>query len=75
MARLIDDHARRLRITRGKITLQPGIVPVAHVVEEAIESVRPLITQHEHSLSVTLGSETLLLEADRARLVKSSEIC
>ncbi len=70
MARLVDDLLDASRITRGKIELQKTIVALGDVVAEASESARPWVTQHEHSLSVTLGSEPILVEGDRARLIQ-----
>src|SRR5262249_54129309 len=70
MARLIDDLLDVSRITRGQITLQRTIVPLAEIVEEAIDAARSSIAQHDHSLSVTLGSEPLPIDADRARMVQ-----
>jgi signal transduction histidine kinase/ActR/RegA family two-component response regulator len=70
MARLVDDLLDVSRITRGRIVLQRSVVPVAEIVEEAVETVRPLVVQHDHSLSVTLGSQALRVHGDRARLVQ-----
>jgi PAS domain S-box-containing protein len=71
MTRLVDDLLDVSRITRGKIDLKRAVISLADVVADAVETVRPMITQHAHTLSVTLGSETIRVHADRARLAQA----
>ena len=70
MTRLVDDLLDVSRITRGKIKLERAPIALSDVIEEAIESARPLIEQHEHTLSLALEPTPIALEGDRARLVQ-----
>jgi PAS domain S-box-containing protein len=68
LARLIEDLLDISRITRGKIALRKEIVDVSPVAASAVETVRPLIEERKHKLSVSLAAGTLRLEADPLRL-------
>ncbi len=70
MVRLIDDLLDVSRISRGKMRLQKRRVSLAAVVQDAVETVRPLIDESEHSLSVTLPPEPVYLHVDPARLAQ-----
>ena len=70
MARLVDDLLEVSRITRGRIALRTERLSLADVVRDAVETTRPMVEQHEHTLSVTLGDESIVLDGDRARLVQ-----
>ena len=52
LTRLVDDLLEVSRITRGKIGLSRALLTLSDVVDEAIETARPLVEQHEHTLSV-----------------------
>jgi signal transduction histidine kinase len=67
LSRLIDDLLDVSRITRGKIQLKKQNIDATAVVEHAVETVRPLIEEHKHELTVTFDPE-LRLEADPMRL-------
>ncbi|HEV2171724.1 MAG TPA: PAS domain-containing protein, partial [Candidatus Binatus sp.] len=64
MARMLDDLLDVSRITRGTLTLHRQRVPLASVLEHAIEVAQPLITAHRHRLTVDLPSEPIEIEAD-----------
>jgi PAS domain S-box-containing protein len=68
LAHLVDDLLEVSRITTGRIQLLMERVAVHGIVERAIESVRPLIERHRHSLTVSLPSELAWVEGDSARL-------
>ncbi len=70
MTRLVDDLLEISRITRDKIELRREPLLLSAIIEEAIESARPLITQRGHELSVVLAEEPIPLQGDRARLVQ-----
>jgi two-component system CheB/CheR fusion protein len=70
LARLVDDLLDVSRITQGKIALRTEAVAVADVVHRAIETTRPEIDVRGHTLTVTLPSEPVLLEADPVRLAQ-----
>ena len=68
LGRLIDDLLDVSRITRGKIELRRENLDVSRVLNQAIESVRPLIEQRNHRLTVAYAPEPLRIEADPTRL-------
>ncbi len=68
MVRLIDDLLDVSRITRGKLRLQRDLVPLADVINSAIETSRPVIEEAGHELIYSLPSETVYLDADATRL-------
>ena len=70
LTRLVDDLLDVSRLTRGKITLKKETVLLSDVVDAAVETSRPLIEQHEHSLSVRVVDPEIRLEGDHARLVQ-----
>lgn len=68
MARLLDDLLDVSRITRGKIELRRQTVELAAIVDQVVESCRPMIAERHQALSVTLPRQPLNLEADPTRL-------
>lgn len=68
MVRLIDDLMDVSRITRGKIELRNEPIELVQVVQQAIETSRPLIEASGHTLSVSVPSRPLTLTADGTRL-------
>src|SRR5580658_8948057 len=56
------------RTLTGRIQLRPEQVTVSGIVERAVETVRPLIDQHKHELTLSLPPEPIWLYADAARL-------
>lgn len=68
MTRLIDDLLDVSRITRGKIELREQPLLLSSVIEQAIESARPLIDERGHRVVLDLPSEPVTFLADPARL-------
>ncbi|MGA8215077.1 MAG: PAS domain S-box protein, partial [Candidatus Sulfotelmatobacter sp.] len=68
LSRLVDDLLEISRITTGRVRLRQERVAVSGIVERAVESVRPLIDQHKHELTVSLSPQPIWLYADAARL-------
>ena len=68
LTHLIDDLMEVSRITSGRIHLHEELLALSGVVEHAVETVRPLIDQHRHSLELTLPAEPIWLQGDAARL-------
>jgi len=68
LTRLVDDLLDVSRITRGAITLRSERVEIAKVVENAVESCRPLIDKHRHQLEVRLPDGPRVVQGDPARL-------
>jgi PAS domain S-box-containing protein len=70
MVRLVDDLLDVSRITRNRLELRKTHVALASVIENAVETARPLIESKGHTLTVTLPPEPLDLEADLTRLAQ-----
>jgi PAS domain S-box-containing protein len=68
LARLIDDLLDVSRITRGKIELRKERIDAAHVIESAVEAVRPLFDERRHKVEVSYNPGTLWVDADPTRL-------
>jgi signal transduction histidine kinase/CheY-like chemotaxis protein len=70
LVRLVDDLLDVSRIARGKIELKKESLPLADVVERAVEAVRPLTDGLDHQLVVELPSQPLWLRGDPVRLAQ-----
>jgi PAS domain S-box-containing protein len=71
MIHLVDDLLDISRITQGKIELRPERVDMLAVLQNAVETSRPLIEARRHELSLRLPpAESLTLRADATRLVQ-----
>ncbi|VTR95894.1 multi-sensor hybrid histidine kinase : Multi-sensor hybrid histidine kinase OS=Planctomyces brasiliensis (strain ATCC 49424 / DSM 5305 / JCM 21570 / NBRC 103401 / IFAM 1448) GN=Plabr_1025 PE=4 SV=1: Response_reg: PAS_3: GAF: HisKA: HATPase_c: Response_reg [Gemmata massiliana] len=68
--RLIDDLLDISRISQNKLNLQRAPITLAEVIDSAVETARPLIDAAEHTLTVTLPSEPIVLDADLTRLAQ-----
>ncbi|HJX28573.1 MAG TPA: ATP-binding protein, partial [Thermoanaerobaculia bacterium] len=70
MVRLIDDLLDVSRISRNKMELRRSRVPLADVISNAVETVRPALDAAGHELTVSLPPEQILLDADLTRLAQ-----
>jgi PAS domain S-box-containing protein len=68
MVRLIDDLLDIARISQNKIELRRTHVPIAAVIDSAVETARPSIEAEGHELSISLPDEPLFVDADLTRL-------
>lgn len=68
LVRLVDDLLEISRIARGKIELRLEVVEVADVLNDALETSRPLIEAMQHTLEVDVPTETVRIECDGVRL-------
>ncbi|HEV8072172.1 MAG TPA: PAS domain S-box protein [Planctomycetaceae bacterium] len=68
LSHLVDDLLEISRITTGRVQLRQERVAMSGIVECAVASVRPLIDQHKHELTVSLSPQPIWLYADAARL-------
>lgn len=68
LARLIDDLLDVSRITSGKIRLRKEFVDASTVLDQAIESARPLIDERGHTLTVSVERGELPLYVDATRV-------
>lgn len=67
---LVDDLLDVSRITRGKLELRKFTVPLADVVQSAVEASRPFIDEANHDLTVNLPGEPITLDGDPHRLAQ-----
>jgi PAS domain S-box-containing protein len=65
---LVDDLLEVSRITTGRIRLRQELVPLADIVEGAMETVRPIMDNRRHQFIVNLPSDAVWLRADPARI-------
>jgi PAS domain S-box-containing protein len=70
MTRLIDDLLEVSRISQGRMVLQREPVELRQVLQQSIETSRPLIERQEQTLNVRLPSEPILIDGDPARLAQ-----
>jgi signal transduction histidine kinase/DNA-binding response OmpR family regulator len=70
MIRLVDDLLDVSRITNGKVQLRKETVSLDVIVEQAVQTSRPLIEDRHHDLSIALPSRPVRLSADPTRLTQ-----
>ena len=68
LGRLVDDLLDVSRITRGKVELRRQPLDLRDVVQNAMESSRPLIEGRQHNLQLAMPSQPLPLDGDITRL-------
>jgi CheY-like chemotaxis protein/nitrogen-specific signal transduction histidine kinase len=68
LSHLVNDLLEVSRITTGKIRLHKETIDVRKVVEQAAETVRPLIEQRRHELLLSQPAEPMWLHADPVRI-------
>lgn len=68
MARLLDDLSDLSRVAMGKIHLRRVTVDLAEAVKAATRTVRPLLAEGGHSLSLSLATDALWVAADPVRI-------
>jgi len=70
MVRLIDDLLDLSRITRNKLELRRDRLELSAVIEDAVETVRPVLESRGHDFRVRLAPGAILVHADRTRLAQ-----
>jgi len=70
MTGLVDDLLDVSRVTRGLVALSTQVLDLRHVVEDAAEQVRPLITARRHQLVLELPDGPASVKGDHKRLVQ-----
>jgi CheY-like chemotaxis protein/two-component sensor histidine kinase len=70
MVHLIDDLLDVSRIGRGTIVLKKERVHLAAVIQQAVETSRPLIEEAGHELSISVPTDPIPVDADPTRLVQ-----
>jgi signal transduction histidine kinase/ActR/RegA family two-component response regulator len=72
MTGLIDDLLDVSRVTRGLVVLARDQVDLRHVIDDAVEQVRPLIEARRHQLTLQLAPEIgpAFVQGDPKRLIQ-----
>jgi PAS domain S-box-containing protein len=70
LTRLVDDLLDVSRISRGKVILNKQPLELATIVNHAMETSRPLIQAHGHSISLSLPSQPVWIEGDLIRIAQ-----
>ncbi len=70
LVRLVDDLLDVSRIKTGKVSLRKQRVEFHTIVDQAVETARPLLDSRKHKFSLSVPKESMWLEADPARLTQ-----
>lgn len=70
LARLVDDLLDISRIRQGHLTLQERPVDVGEILDQALETVQPLMREQRHDLIVERLQVPTYVLGDRSRLVQ-----
>ncbi len=68
MTRLVEDLLDAARIVRGHVQLTLAVFDVRTAIERAGDSVRALMAERQHELTLSLPEEPVFVQADSARL-------
>lgn len=68
LSHLVDDLLDVSRITRNKIRLNLQIADLKTLVDDAVETIQPLMDARKHELSVSLPAQPVSLEVDVSRM-------
>jgi PAS domain S-box-containing protein len=70
LVRLVDDLLDISRISRNKLELRKARIALASVIENAVETARPLMESKGQKLTIALPPEPIYLDADLTRLAQ-----
>jgi PAS domain S-box-containing protein len=70
MVHLVDDLMDVSRISRDQLQIRKERVALAAILENAIETSRPLIEEAGHQLTVSLAGTSIYLDADPTRMAQ-----
>jgi PAS domain S-box-containing protein len=70
MERLVDDLLDISRITNDKLELRKARVELTVIIQQAVETFRPLAERAAHTLTVTIPPEPIYLDGDAVRLAQ-----
>jgi signal transduction histidine kinase len=71
LTRLVDDLLDVSRITRGKITLSRQPLDIATLINQAIETIEPLVLEREQQLALRVPPEPMQVDGDPTRLTQA----
>src|SRR6185437_1616236 len=70
LSRLVDDLLDISRIQQGRLALQERPVAIADILDQALETVQPLLREQRHDLSIERLPRQAFVLGDPARLVQ-----
>ena len=70
MTSLVDDLLDVSRVTRGLVSLSTQVLDLRHVVDDAAEQIRPMITARRHKVVLDLPDGPAHVKGDHKRLVQ-----
>jgi two-component system CheB/CheR fusion protein len=70
MVRLVDDLLDLSRLSQGKLQLSVRRIDPVTIVEAALQSTRPLIDTHHHTIDVQLDGQGAMVLGDSTRLTQ-----
>ena len=68
LARLVDDLLDVARVRRGLIEVEKDLVDLQHVIDDAIETITPVLQSRSQSVTVVRAQKRTLVEGDPVRL-------
>ena len=68
LTRLIDELLEVSRITTGRIHLKQERIDINKILDNAVETVRPLLNERQHELTISLAPLPVWVFADAARM-------
>jgi signal transduction histidine kinase/CheY-like chemotaxis protein len=68
MIRLVDDLLDVSRISRGKLTVRREPIELSNALQNAVDTVRPLLESEGQSLSIDIPERPIYMQADPVRL-------
>ena len=70
IARMLDDMLDVARVNQGKVVLRKRPITVGEIVEQAVESCRPLINERDQHLALHVPEQPIHIDGDLVRLVQ-----
>ena len=68
LTRIIDELLDVNRVARGQFTIEKQVVDLRDIVQRAVETSRPVIDSREHTLTLDIDDDPLLVNADPMRM-------
>jgi CheY-like chemotaxis protein/anti-sigma regulatory factor (Ser/Thr protein kinase) len=68
--RLVDDLLDVSRVSQGKVVMKKAVTSLQAVVDQALETAKPLVDAAGHTLEVQLPHDPLLLHVDPTRIAQ-----
>ena len=70
LVRLVDDLLDVSRITTGKLAVRREPLVLQSAIQDALDTVRPLVESRRHEMHVQMSDEPLTVQGDRTRLAQ-----